>query len=66
MLAASSTRMVGDCDRSTRNASVSEGPKVESALRFSKSASTSGSRSLSTPEATSVPTGPMPRSRIAV
>ena len=47
-------------------ASVSEGPSVESAVRFSKSASTSGSRSLSTPDATSVPTGPIPRRRIAV
>ena len=58
--------MTPDCARSTRKASVSEGPNVESAVRFSKSASTSRSRSASTPDATSVPTGPIPSSRIAV
>ncbi len=60
------TRTLGDCERSTRMASVSDGPSVVSAVWFSKSASNSGSRSFSTPEASRVPTGPMPRRRIAV
>ena len=64
--AASISRTSGDCVRSTRSASVSEGPSVESAVRFSKSASTRRSRSASTPLATSVPTGPIPSARIAV
>jgi hypothetical protein len=59
-------RTTGDWPRSIRNASVIEPARPESALRFSKSATTSWSLSLSRPEATSVPTGPIPKSRIAV
>ena len=42
--APSSNRITPDCARSTRKASVSDGPSVESLVRFSKSASTSRSR----------------------
>src|SRR5256886_9687672 len=52
-VATSSSRMTPDCARSTRKASVRDGPNVESAVRFSKSASTSRSRWASTPLARS-------------
>ena len=47
-----------DCARSTRNASVSVGPSVVSAARFSKSARTIRCWSLSTPAAIRVRMGP--------
>ena len=53
-----------DCERSTRNASVRVGPRVESGDRFSNSASRIGWRSLMSPFACNVPTDPIPSARI--
>ena len=64
--AGASSCTVGDCARSTRNASVSADPSVVSLLRFVKSASTTRWRARSLPEATSVPIGPMPSNRMAM
>ncbi len=63
---ASTRRITGDCDRSTRKASVTEGPREGSEVRLAKSASTSGLFDSSAPVAISVPTEPMPRIRIAM
>ena len=50
----------------TRSASVSVGPSVESGARFSNSASKIGCRSLISPFACSVPMEPIPNARITV
>ena len=47
-------------------ASVTDGPRVESAVRLANSASTSGSRDCSAPVAIRVPIDPMPKARAAM
>jgi hypothetical protein len=60
------TLTTGDCAMSIRKASVTDWLSVESAVWLAKSATISLSRAASLPEATRVPTGPIPSSRIAV
>ena len=60
--AGSMTRTTGDCDRSTRNASVAARPSVSS--EDSNSDTMTGERSSSTPRATRLPAGPMPAWRM--